>query len=558
MRAARARRVSNDETLLELRQQLAESKAAFEALASGQLDSITELAGPVLLREAQEALRRSEENFRALIEQLPDQVWVHRFGRVIYANPNALRCLGYESSELIGRDLLELVAPEFQESVRNRLRATTQVGTKAERYELQLRRRDGSSVTLEVSAQEVLFDGEAATLKVAHDITQRKELEAHLLVADRMASIGMLAAGVAHEINNPLAYVIANLTFVAQELVDHHPSGAGEAWFDEASAAMNEAREGAERVKGIVKDLRTFARSEDAERGSVNLHEVLDSADNMASNEVRHCARLVKDYADTPVTVEGNASRLGQVFLNLLVNATQAIPGGAADRNEIRIMTRVEPDGRVLIEVGDTGPGMSAEMLRRLFTPFFTTKPKGVGTGLGLSICHKIISAHGGEVRVESEVGKGATFRVWLPAASSPGAASRISGIRVPEGRRGRILVIDDEPLVGAAIRRILIPHHDADVVTSGREALLRLATGVSYDAVFCDLMMPEMSGPQVYEAINATDPELARRIVFISGGAFTESVRAFVDRVANVTLDKPFEVGKVLAVVAQFLQPSR
>lgn len=393
-----------------LRRELAETKAAFAALATGQVDSIIDPAGPLLLREAQAALHRSEENFRALIEQLPDQVWVHQAGRVVYVNRTTQQSLGYASSELIGDGLLELVLPEDRELVRARLAADTEVGKQTERYEARMRCRDGSTAVVQISAQGVLFDGQPATLAVAHDITKRKDLEAQLVVGDRMASIGMLAAGVAHEINNPLAYVLANLRFVAEAMLKQKtlaPCGA----LDEVVTAIAEAQEGAERVNGIVRDLKAFARSEDTQRGPVDLHQILDSAANLAANELRHCARLVKDYSVERLTVEGSASRLGQVFLNLLVNAAQAIPEGAATHNEIRVVTRAQEDGRVLVEVRDTGPGMSPEVLKRLFTPFFTTKPKGIGTGLGLSICQKIVTAHGGEIQVRSELGRGTSFK---------------------------------------------------------------------------------------------------------------------------------------------------
>ena len=538
------------EELPELRRQLADAQAAFAALAAGQVDSITHAAGPVLLRAAQDALLRSEENFRALIEQLPDQVWVHRHGRIVYVNLSTLHALGYEREQLVGREVLDLVVPEDRPAARARMEAGYGLGERVPRYEVRMLRRDGGRVIVEVSAQRVVFDGELAILKVAHDITQRRALEAHLLVADRMASIGMLAAGVAHEINNPLAYVIANLRFVAEEIASATGIPGASGWSD----ALAEAQEGAARVRGIVRDLKAFSRSEDAQSAPVDLHRMLNSAANMAANEIRHCARLVKDYSLAPLAVEGNESRLGQVFLNLLVNAAQAIPDGAADRNEIRLVTRAEPDGRILVEVRDTGPGMTPQVLGRLFTPFFTTKPKGVGTGLGLSICHQIISTHGGEIRVESEPGRGTLFRVWLPPAGAEVVATRALPVMLPVGQRGRVLIVDDEILLGSAISRVLSRHHAAVVVGSGKEALQLLATDSNFDVILCDMMMPEMSGPQLYEEIAALRPELAGRMVFLSGGAFTESARAFLDRIPNLRLDKPFEIGQLLSVIAQFL----
>jgi C4-dicarboxylate-specific signal transduction histidine kinase len=215
------------------------------------------------------------------------------------------------------------------------------------------------------------------------------------MFADRMASLGTLVSGVAHEINNPLAYLKTNLDFAAVDLLrvaDELRAGgpcvadAAEASLREIIAALNDARMGADRVRNIVRALKMFSRADEQKRGAVRLHRVLESALNMVWNEIRHRARLVKDFGDVPA-VEGNESRLHQVFLNLLINAAQAIPEGLGDRNEIRVVTRTDEQGRAVVEVRDTGVGIAKEHLPKLFDPFFTTKPVGVGTGLGLSIC---------------------------------------------------------------------------------------------------------------------------------------------------------------------------
>ena len=246
------------------------------------------------------------------------------------------------------------------------------------------------------------------------DITDWKELQERAIRAERMASLGTLAGGVAHEINNPLSYILSNLRFLTDELA---AIGVGEPGrLAEASKVAGEALAGAERVRQIVQDLLVFARPSNV-RGAVDLHGVLDLAVNVASSAIRSRACVVKDYGPVP-PVFGDESRLGQVALNLLVNAAQAIPEGMPDRNQIRISTRQDPSGRVLLEIRDTGQGIAPEVRGRMFEPFFTTKPVGVGTGLGLSVCHGIVSSLGGEIAVESEVGKGTALRVWLPASA--------------------------------------------------------------------------------------------------------------------------------------------
>ncbi len=252
-----------------------------------------------------------------------------------------------------------------------------------------------------------------------------EELQAtreRLVHAEKMAAVGTLAAGVGHEINNPLAFIIANLNFVSEEVRDAaRDEGTGQRW-GEVEQALGEALQGAERVRRIVQDLRTLSRLTSVHRKRVELHAVLDSALSVADAQIRPRAQVVKDYGEVP-SVLVDEKRLGQVFLHLLMNAAQAIPEGRPQANEIRVRTRQAERGRVVVSVQDTGTGIPPEVLPRIFEPFFTTRPVGVGTGLGLSICHTYVQAMGGEIRVHSEPGHGATFEVVLPLVLETAAA---------------------------------------------------------------------------------------------------------------------------------------
>jgi signal transduction histidine kinase len=266
----------------------------------------------------------------------------------------------------------------------------------------------------------LLFEGLATVACITRDITERRQVQERILATERMVSLGTLAAGVAHEINNPLAYVLSNLHYVDTEvrtLSQHVTELSGEQG-QELQQALREAIDGGNRVRDIVRDLKTFSRGGNDQRSPVDIHTVLDSCASMARSEIRHRARLVKNYGRVP-PVYANDSRLGQLFLNLLVNAAQAIPHGNASRNEIRVTTTCEA-GQVLVEIQDTGVGISPENITRLFDPFFTTKDAGAGTGLGLSICHGIVTAQGGRISVESQPNQGSTFRVVLPASATP------------------------------------------------------------------------------------------------------------------------------------------
>ncbi len=255
---------------------------------------------------------------------------------------------------------------------------------------------------------------EAANARLADSLKQLKTTQAQLLFADRLASVGQLAAGVGHEINNPLAYVISNLHFIHKEVARTKGTPApGE--LEELLTAIADAREGAERVRLIVQDLKQLSRPDESGSGPVDMVAVLRRTMKLASHEIRRRARLVEDLGELP-PVQGSGAGLGQVFLNLLLNAAHAIPEGKVESNEIRVKARWEAPERVVVEVSDTGRGIAPEHLERIFEPFFTTKPVGEGTGLGLSVCHGILQAHGGEIHVESEPGRGATFRVSLKA----------------------------------------------------------------------------------------------------------------------------------------------
>jgi signal transduction histidine kinase len=387
----------------------------------------------------------------------------------------------------------------------------------------------------------------------------RKKMHEQLLVSERMASVGILAAGVAHEINNSLTILVANLALASEQLnllaqqeavrsatagTDETGNGApssraiGQA---EVLQLLQDAQEATERIRRVVADLKVSSRSDDDERsGPVEIHRVLESSIRAASNEIRHRARLVKDYGDVPL-VEGTETKLSQVFINLIVNAAQAIPEGRAEANEIRIVTRKDEAGRAVIEIHDTGTGIPQSILLHIFDAFFTTKPVNVGTGLGLAICHRIVSAYGGDLSVESQVGRGSVFRTVLPPALVRVAETASISPDVTLGRRGRILVVDDERILGVTIQRTLAGEHDVIAVTTAKEACELLSGGAQFELILCDLMMPEMTGMDLYTQMLDLLPDQAEKFVFMTGGAFTEKASRFLGQQSNPTIEKPF-----------------
>jgi nitrogen-specific signal transduction histidine kinase/CheY-like chemotaxis protein len=390
------------------------------------------------------------------------------------------------------------------------------------------------------------------------DITERKRMRAKLLVSDRMASLGTLAAGIAHEINNPLAYVTGNLEAMAEALGAPRPAGACRC--DQLASVVADARDGAERVRKIVHGLRSFSRSQDHEqRAALAIDDVLEAAFRLTANEVRHRAHLVRELGPVPRVIADDG-RLTQVFINLLVNAAQAIPAGHSDANRITVRTHTDEQGRAVIEVEDTGTGMPPEVSARVFDPFFTTKAVGEGTGLGLSICHGIITSLGGQIAIErSEMGRGTVVRVVLPpcAETAPApapAAAPSEGPASPGQRRHRVMLIDDEPKVAHTMERLLRRDYDVTVALCGQDALHHITAGARFDAIVTDVMMPNMTGLELTEELQRVAPDQVKRLIFLSGGAFTAQARQRLEELGAPQLEKPVTARELRACVSRIV----
>ncbi|HEX9052416.1 MAG TPA: PAS domain S-box protein [Anaeromyxobacter sp.] len=504
-------------------------------------------------RATEEALRESEERLALAIEAAGLGTFhALPYGRMEWS-PRCREIFGVGDAEIPDFEaFLALVHPDDREAVRAAAARWTDPSGDG-RYQQQYRTVRPDGTVRWVSAHGVArfgeVDGARRPVRLAGtllDVTETKAVQAQLMQSDRLASVGMLAAGVAHEINNPLAYVSAALDYLHEHAEELAPSSPAR---PEVLRALAEAREGAERVRLVVRDLRTFSGTREERRTRVALEPVVESALHVAANELRYRARVVREYREAPAVMADEA-RLGQVVLNLLINAAQAIPDGHAAEHEVRVVTGVDARGRAVLEVQDTGVGIPPGIADRIFDPFFTTKPTGVGTGLGLSICRGIVLALGGEISAGSRPGGGTTMRVAIPAAPAAPAQAAPAAPGAPAGRRGNVLVVDDEPAVAAAIRRVLSSQHDVVVRGSAEEALEAIGRGDRFDAILCDLMMPRMSGMELHDALARLAPDQAARMVVLTGGAFTEPARAFLDRVALPCCEKPFDSEGLRAVV--------
>ncbi len=496
------------------------------------------------------AIRLTEERYRAVFDQAFEGIFlVAADYSIVDANESACRMLGYTHDELLVLRATEIVHPEDLAAVPIRFRTIHPGGVILS--ERRLVRKDGSVMPGELSTK-ALLDGTFQV--VVRDVTDRNSAQAQVLLADRMSSLGRLASGVAHEINNPLAYVMLNLEFLSKRIGELTPA-APPATLEAMAAAVQHSREGTERMRQIVRALSDFGRGDEERVGAVDVNRVLESAVEIAAMQLRHRTRVTRRY-DPVVFARANAFRLGQVFVNLLVNAADALRDGDAD-NEILLVTRVRGDGSVVAEVRDNGQGIPRAAIPRIFDPFFTTKAVGRGTGLGLSVCHSIVTSFGGAILCESEEGKGSCFTVVLDAApDTVETGELLPSPAAPGTERGRVLVVDDDLRVANAVAAAL-DDQDVTVAESGSDAVDR-CTRESYDCILCDVMMPEVSGIDVHESLARQGRGMDRNVMFLTGGAVTEGAQSALARSGRPVLEKPVDVYELRAAVACVVRAAR
>jgi signal transduction histidine kinase/CheY-like chemotaxis protein len=376
---------------------------------------------------------------------------------------------------------------------------------------------------------------------------EASETEAQLLRASRLMDLGTLAAGVAHEINNPLTYVHGNIEYL-QEVGHSLPEA-------ERKEVLDEALGGTQRIKRIVQDIGAFSHAEnDEDPQPVDLREVLDSSVSLLSNQIQQHAQIERSFQPI-LPIAGVASRLGQVFVNLLSNGIQAIDEAKQPNGLLQLRTYVDDiDGWVVAEVQDNGGGMTPEVISRIFEPFFTTKQVGVGTGLGLSICYGIITNLGGTISLDSVEGLGTTFTVRFPAASELKPEAVVSDPKPILNDDLRILVVDDDTSVSKVFTRLLSGHR-IQTADSSSQGLALLTGGAELDIILCDVMMPEQTGVDFYEAVGRDHPRYLERIIFITGGTFTDREDAFLVRIPNLCLAKPVSKVTLEAAILKTLR---
>lgn len=498
------------------------------------------------------ALRESDARFRKLAEAAPDAIIVIERDCFRYANPAAVRALGLANRKAF----LELSPAEFLDeedlaAMQARV-ARVAAGEQIPPREYRGRRQDGSFVVLEISSIAVEWEGRPAVLAYGRDVTERSRLQRQIAEHDRLAAVGTLAAGVAHEVNNPLTYLMLHLEHLKRVLPELLSGGHAE-----TLAHVNEALDGAERVSTIVRELLELARPREPRKAPTDLTAVCSAAVKLTRPTFEGGASIVQDLGSVP-PVWTDAARLTQVLINLLVNAAHAVK----DRKPTSVveLRLGATDGYAIIEVLDDGPGIPQEKLKDIFTPFYTTKDgsrenAGVtaGMGLGLSICHSIVDSLGGSIFGENRIPRGASFRIELPLGGEDFVPESMAPSSRPETPLSfkRICVIDDEPNVAKAIAGILESQLQPRLFTNALTALETLSQEAeSYEVVLCDVLMPELRGDDLERQLVARRPEYARRFIFMTGAATSDHLQQRSDCGTVLILNKPFGPRQLLHVL--------
>ena len=550
-----------DEATIERASRTAPYGYLLKPIKSAELRGAIEVA--MFRQKLDKSVRDRERWFSTALRSVSDAVVsVDLAGKITYLNPAAETLIGATAESAIGKtaeQVLQLMHPSPAARDANPLAAALRLKQPTELDHANLRNiTTGEQHAINDSAVPILEGGNMlGAVMVFRDVGEKQAMQKQLELADRLASLGTMAAGTAHELNNPLAVVVTNAGFLEEELL-HLQAELNASVLQEVTKnrfrrifeALGDVQASASRMGRIVRDLRTFARPVEHGSQNMDLAHCIEWAVRATAHEFQHRAHLSTRLDPAPAVI-GDAGRLEQVLVNLLVNAAHAIAPGHADRNEVCVRLRTDEQGRAVIDVSDSGEGIRPEVMSRMFEPFFTTKTQGSGTGLGLSICQGIVKSMGGEISVASELGSGTTFSVTMPPALVSVPVAPVDPAPTSATARGRILVIDDETALLRAMQRILEDEkHTVTGTDSAIDALQMIERGDHFDLILSDLMMPTMTGVDFYQTLLARNPVLASRVVFVSGGAVTTKVDAFLKAVPNLRLEKPFKAAQLRNVV--------
>ena len=505
--------------------------------------------------------------FRALVECSSDAIFLTDFdsAQFVEVNQEACRLFGYSADELKGKTGRQLHPPELGDVVDEISRDLVDKGS-AWRPAVRFIRKDGTSFSGELRSHCYEFEDKKLYVAFIRDLSFQdarerelqeaygdlRETQSQLVHSARLAAVGQLAAGIAHEVNNPAAYVMTNLEVLAGRLstIDRHSAEDVSEFFRDATESIVDCLEGLERISAIVKGLKAFARIDHKDIEEVSINDVVTTATNLVRPQTRHAA-TVELQLEASHLIVADRGKIVQVVVNLLLNAAQAIDEGTGGR--ISVTTRDTPDG-CLLNISDDGPGIPEHLTTQIFDPFFTTKPVDKGTGLGLSLCSDILNQHRASIRVRRQE-RGANFEIQFPKDTGlvPAEATH-QHTAAPKIPRARLLIVDDEVPLVRAYRRSLGQFHDVVVAYNGEEALAILENDQHFDVILCDLMMPFIDGVELYESAIKLEPSLEQRFVFCTGGATSARAHQFIANHGIHLLEKPVDFMTLSQAILQVI----
>ncbi len=497
-------------------------------------------------RLLEQEVHDSEQKYRALFEMASDAMFVVDLEtlEIQEVNQSAVKLSGRAADKLLRRRITDL-CPELIATGASLLGHKRMFDAMLEAgREFTLVRADGARVQCEGSATLVEYHQRPFVQLCVREITERKQIEKQLRQVEKLSALGRLIAGVAHELNNPLAVIMGYAQLLVRQRDSHRPPNG------EIEKILHES----ERAAKIVRSLLTFARSGEPQLQAMDLNSVvatvLDTREEIFRTEQIRVQRLLAPHLPRPMA---DSAQIEQVLTNLITNAVQAM----SQQTSARLLTVATAQaGNVLrCSVADNGSGIPPEILGRIFDPFFTTKAPGQSTGLGLSICHGILEDHNGRIWAESRLGQGTTFFFELPVVEYPVPAPPSTAIPPPAAAaQGHILIVDDEPGIREVFREVLSSlGYQITTASNGREALEQMAHA-HYDLIFSDLCMPEMGGETFYTAVQMADANLADRIIFVTGDTVSANSRSFLEATGNRWLSKPFNIAELERLVAETL----
>ena len=523
--------------------------------ANGQAVRFVGSIGDVTQRKRSEAeVRASEARFRSITEAHPVPVLISNLqdGNILYASPGAEKLLGLPNGTLISHRIDRFLTRALErKEILTAMTANQEVNMK----EVTITCGDGDTLPAALSARRINYQNEAAMVIGLYDLTERKKAEVQiaqqqeaLQQSEKMAALGGLLAGVAHELNNPLSVVMGQTTLLMEGQTE-----------DKTKSRAEKIFKAADRCSRIVKSFLALARRKAPERKSVDLNNIIHASLELLSYQFRNENVTLKlDLDPTLAHVNGDGDQLTQVFTNLALNAAQAMHEWSGLRN-LTISSRPDSGDTVLVSVVDTGPGVPADLRKRVFEPFFTTKGGLGGTGVGLALCLNIIEGHGGRMELEETSGGGATFLIHFPALVSEVAVSENSAVPVGTGEstigKLKILLVDDEVELAQTLADLLEPFgHEVDLAANGAIALEKLQKQ-SFDVIISDLRMPVLDGPGLYAALAQSLPRYLTKIVYVTGDTLSPHVNAFLSETPVPVIEKPYRIADVQTALVKLLK---